>query len=85
MLQAFTDHDRCVVLSFDRAAAANEGDLTSYMNREEKHSSIMCEFRLVKDPHRWGVLEGDEGSVFYVLIPPWCKRRTGLQHSLAGS
>lgn len=45
LLQAFTDHAGCVVLCFDRAAAAAEGDLTSYLNHQEKHGIIMLEFK----------------------------------------
>jgi hypothetical protein len=45
LLQAFTDHVGCVVLCFDRAAAAAEGDLTSYLNHQEKHGTIMLEFK----------------------------------------
>lgn len=44
-LQAFVDHEGSVVLSFDRAAAALEGDLTAYLNHQEKHGSMMVEFR----------------------------------------
>jgi len=39
------DHEGSFVLSFDRAAAAAEGDLTSYLNHQEKHGSTMVEFR----------------------------------------
>ena len=39
------DQEGCVVLSFDRDAAALEGDLTSYCNHQEKHGSIMVQFR----------------------------------------
>ncbi len=46
-LQAFVDHEGSVVLSFDRAAAALEGDLTAYLNHQEKHGSTMVEFRSV--------------------------------------
>lgn len=38
-----------------------------------------CMHRLVKDPNRWGILDDDGASVFYVLTPPWCKNRAGLQ------
>jgi len=41
-----------------------------------------CMHRLVKDPNRWGILEEDGASVFYVLTPPWCKNRAGLQRLL---
>lgn len=34
-----------MVLSFDRAAAAVEGDLTGYLNHQEKHGSTMVKFR----------------------------------------
>jgi hypothetical protein len=44
-MQVFLDSEGSVVLSFDSAAAAAEGDLTSYLNHQEKHGSIMVEFR----------------------------------------
>lgn len=44
-LQAFIDREGSVVLCFDRAAAAAEGDLTSYLNHQEKHGSTMVEFK----------------------------------------
>jgi hypothetical protein len=44
-LQAFIDKEGSVVLCFDRAAAAAEGDLTSYLNHQEKHGSTMVDFR----------------------------------------
>jgi hypothetical protein len=34
-----------------------------------------CPCRLTKDSDRWGVLEGDGASVFYVLTPPWVRSR----------
>jgi hypothetical protein len=46
-LQAFVDKEGSVVLCFDRAAAAAEGDLTSYLNHQEKHGSTMVDFRWV--------------------------------------
>lgn len=44
-LQAFIDKEVSLVLCFDRAAAAAEGDLTSYLNHQEKHGSTMVEFK----------------------------------------
>lgn len=41
------DTEGSVVLSFDRSAAASEGDLTSFLNHQEKHGRIMVEFRWV--------------------------------------
>lgn len=44
-LQAFIDREGSVVLCFDHAAAGAEGDLTSYLNHQEKHGSTMVEFK----------------------------------------
>lgn len=44
-LQAFINREGSVVLCFDRAAAAAEGDLISYLNHQEKHGSTMVEFK----------------------------------------
>jgi hypothetical protein len=53
-----------VVLSFDRAAAALEGDLTAYLNHQEKHGSMMVEFRYEHSPKALG-----KCGVWYVALP----------------
>lgn len=47
------------------------------------HGSLCCPAcRLAKDPARWGVVEGDGASVFYVLLPPWCRtNKQAMQHN----
>lgn len=44
-MQAFNDREGAVVLCFDRDAAAAEGDLTAYLNHQEKHGGLMVEFK----------------------------------------
>jgi hypothetical protein len=36
--------------------------------------------RLSKDPVRWGLVEGDGVSVFYALVPPWCRSRPAADY-----
>jgi hypothetical protein len=36
--------------------------------------------RLSKDPARWGLVEGDGVSVFYAMVPPWCRSRPQADH-----
>lgn len=50
------------------------------LNQETSLHGWCC--RLTKDPERWGVLEGDGASVFYVLTPPWVRRGPGGRSGL---
>jgi hypothetical protein len=44
-LQVFVNREGGIVLSFDSAAAAAEGDLAAYMNSFVKADSLTVEFR----------------------------------------
>lgn len=46
--QVFIDLEGSVVISFDRSAAAHEGDLSSYMNRQAAHGGLIQEYRCVR-------------------------------------
>jgi len=54
--------------------------VTVYMNQLAK--SAPHQFRLVRDAARWGVVEDQGDTVFYVLWPPWSPHRPELPGTL---
>uniref|UniRef100_A0A383WNY4 Uncharacterized protein n=1 Tax=Tetradesmus obliquus TaxID=3088 RepID=A0A383WNY4_TETOB len=84
-MKVFLDTEGAVVVSFHRAAAACEGDVGAYMAHQADQGGIMQEYRLARDPSRWGVVEGEAGaSLFYVLTPPWVRARREVPEELRG-
>ena len=84
----FEDIPGCIVVSFHRALAALEGDVTAYMNQHYRTDGTVAAFRLVKDTGQWGVTvdgvaELDWG-VFFVYWPPWAPRPRVVPPHLAG-
>jgi hypothetical protein len=45
VLQVFLDSEGAVVVSFQRAAAACEGDVGAYMNHQAEQGGLLQEFR----------------------------------------
>jgi hypothetical protein len=85
----FEDTPGCIVVSFHRGLAAQEGDITTYMNQHYRIDATVQAFKLVKDTTHWGLLadtgagEGEWG-VFYVYWPPWVPRPKVLPPHLCG-
>ncbi|KAG2436100.1 hypothetical protein HYH02_011611 [Chlamydomonas schloesseri] len=82
-LQIFEDANGSVVVSFDKARAVSEGDLTSYMNTLAKRHHLVAAFHLLKDATQWGLVDADTGAVFYVLWPPWVRHKYLGPHAAA--
>jgi hypothetical protein len=73
--QVFEDRNGSIVMSFDRARAITEGDLSSYMNTLAKASPMAAAYRLFKDASQWGLVDEETQAVFYVMWPPWVRHR----------
>ena len=79
-MQVFEDGPGCMVVSFHRDLAAQEGDITAYMNQHSRLDLTVQTFKLIKDTTQWGLLaegtgEGQGWGVFYVYWPPWVARQ----------
>lgn len=76
------------MVSFHKALAALEGDVTSYMNQHYRTDIAVAGFRLVKDTGQWGVAVEGVGEldwgVFFVYWPPWAPRARVVPPHLAG-
>lgn len=76
------------MVSFHKALAALEGDVTAYMNQHYRTDISVATFRLVKDTNQWGVAVDDvaelDWGVFYVYWPPWAVRPKVVPPHLAG-
>jgi len=92
--QVFEDAPGSLVISFNRELAAQEGDVTAYMNQHHRTNITVQAFSLVKSAAQWGMLtphtsagvaSGQPCGVFYVYWPPWAPRvRATLPDHLAG-
>eukprot|EP00892_Ulva_mutabilis_P002056 jgi/Ulvmu1/11851/UM081_0009.1 len=87
-VQVFEDIPGCIVLSFHRALAALEGDVTAYMNQHYRTDDTVAAFRLVKDTGQWGATVDGVAQlnwgVFFVYWPPWAARPKVVPPHLAG-
>lgn len=71
----FEEDSGAIVICFDEIAAAEEGDLSSFMQALAKSSEpVIAGNQLVKSS-QWGVRDDDTASRFYAFWPPWAKKR----------
>jgi hypothetical protein len=84
----FEDLPGSIVMSFHKELAAQEGDITAYMNQHYRTDITVQSFKLIKDTNQWALLADPEceygWGVYYVYVPPWAARTKVVPRHLAG-
>lgn len=87
-MQVFEDMPGSIVMSFHKELAAEEGDITAYMNQHYRIDITVQSFKLIKDTNQWGLLADPASEfswgVYYVYWPPWAARTKVVPRHLAG-
>mmetsp|Transcript_28492 Transcript_28492/g.93085 ORF Transcript_28492/g.93085 Transcript_28492/m.93085 type:complete len:346 (-) Transcript_28492:418-1455(-) len=68
-LRVFEDDLGLIVCCFDKDKV--KGDLSTYMNQLFRTNDTVTQYKLKKDPVRWGIAEKGVSNVYYIFIPPW--------------
>lgn len=73
-MQAFVDvSSGNFILSFNCQQCSSQGDLFAYMNQLAMSHMVVQEFNLRKDAHKWGLVDQETDTVFFVFVSPWGK------------